>query len=130
MVVTGVQVLFAFLLVIPFDSGFTHVSAFERDAYLVTLLLSAAAAACMIGPAAAHRMLFRTGDKAELVRLSNAMTIAGLALLALAIGGSVLLVASKLVSVLAGALMGGAVALLLGLLWFGVPLARRKRRTR
>ncbi len=129
-VVTGVQVLFAFLLVIPFDSGFAHVSSFERDAYLVTLLLAAAAAACLIGPSAAHRMLFHAGDKAELVRFSNAMTIAGLGFLALAISGSLLLIVSKLVSVLAGTLMGGAVALLLALLWFGIPLMRRQRRRR
>ena len=62
-VVTGVQVLFAFLLIVPFDTGFAHVGGFERAVYLVTLLLAAMAAVCTIAPSAQHRWVFRHDDK-------------------------------------------------------------------
>ena len=129
-VVTGVQVLFAFLLVVPFDARFARVSAFERTSYLVALLLAAAAAACMIGPSAAHRVLFRAGHKAQLVRFSNALTIAGLAFLALAISGSLMLVVSVLAGTAAGVLACALTALALALLWFGLPLLQRGRASR
>ena len=125
-VVTGVQVLFAFLLVVPFDQSFAHVSSFERDVYLATLLLAAISAACTIAPAAAHRLLFRADDKAILVRFSNRITIAGLGFLALAMCGSLLLVATTLFGVLAGALIAGFAALVFATLWFALPLLRRE----
>jgi hypothetical protein len=73
-VVTGVQVLFAFLLVVPFNSGFHGIGPFERGVYLVTLVLAALAAACTIAPSAAHRILFRADDKQRIVRFSNSET--------------------------------------------------------
>ncbi len=125
-VVTGVQVLFAFLLVVPFDTGFTHVGDFERAVYFITLLLAALAAACTIAPSAQHRLLFRHYDKQRLVFVSNRMMIAGLGALALAMCGSVLLVASTLFGVLAGVLTAIVVAVPFALMWFAIPL-RRKR---
>ncbi len=62
-VVTGVQVLFAFLLVVPYDTGFSRVGSFGRAVYFVTLLLTAVSAICTIAPVAQHRLLFRHGDK-------------------------------------------------------------------
>src|SRR5579859_788547 len=62
-VVTGVQVLFAFLLIVPFNTGFAHVGSFERAVYFVTLLLATLAAVCTIAPSAQHRFLFRHADK-------------------------------------------------------------------
>jgi Family of unknown function (DUF6328) len=62
-VVTGVQVLFAFLLIVPFNTGFAHVGSFERTVYLVTLVLAVLSAVCTIAPSAAHRFLFRHDDK-------------------------------------------------------------------
>src|ERR1700761_8411140 len=70
-VVTGVQVLFAFLLIVPFNTGFQGVGPFERAVYAVTLLLAAIAAVCLIAPAAEHRWLFRHDDKRHLVFASN-----------------------------------------------------------
>src|ERR1700758_3439955 len=66
-VVTGVQVLFAFLLIVPFNTGFQHVGSFERTVYIVTLVLAALSAVCTIAPAAQHRWLFRHDDKRRLV---------------------------------------------------------------
>src|SRR3979490_1474808 len=106
-VVTGVQVLFAFLLIVPFNSGFAHVGEFERTVYLVTLLLAALAAVCTIAPSAQHRWLFRHDDKRHLVFSSNRVVIAGLAFLALAMCGCLLLVTTKLFGAGAGALTAG-----------------------
>jgi hypothetical protein len=126
-VVTGVQVLFAFLLIVPFNTGFAHVGSFERTVYFITLILAALSAACTIAPSAQHRFLFRHDDKHHLVFASNRIVIAGLAFLALAMCGALLLVATKLF----GAVVGG-VTVALGavpflLLWFVVPLRRRAR---
>lgn len=125
-VVTGVQVLFAFLLVVPFNSGFAHVGDFERTTYFVTLLLAAMAAACTIAPSARHRFLFRRDDKQDVVFASNRIVIAGLGFLALAMCGSLLLVASRLFGVAAGATVAIVAGLAFGTLWFALPLRRRR----
>jgi anti-anti-sigma factor len=123
--VTGVQVLFAFLLIVPFDSGFIGIGSFERGVYFATLLCSALAALCTIAPSAYHRVLFRQDDKRHLVFVSNRMVIAGLAFLALAMCGSLLLVTSKLFGATAGGIAAGLVALPFAFFWFLAPLRRR-----
>ncbi|HEY1688449.1 MAG TPA: DUF6328 family protein [Solirubrobacteraceae bacterium] len=123
-VVTGVQVLFAFLLVVPFDTGFAHVGSFERTVYFVTLVLAALAAVCTIAPSAEHRFLFRHDDKHYLVFNSNKVVIAGLACLALAMCGSLLLVTTKLFGVTAGALTASIGSLPFLALWFAIPIRR------
>jgi hypothetical protein len=123
-VVTGVQVLFAFLLIVPFDSGFAHVGNFERIVYFLTLILAALAAVCTIAPSAEHRFLFRHDDKQYLVFSSNRIVIAGLAFLALAMCGCLLLVTTKLFGIPAGALTASIGALPFALLWFAAPIGR------
>jgi Family of unknown function (DUF6328) len=124
-VVTGVQVLFAFLLVVPFDTGFKGIGHFERTVYFVTLVLAALAAACTLAPSAQHRFLFRHDDKPHLVLLSNRVTIAGLGFLAVAMCGCLLLVATKLFGAGAGTLAAALGVVAFGTLWFAVPLRRR-----
>jgi hypothetical protein len=123
-VVTGVQVLFAFLLIVPFDTGFAHVGHFEQTVYLITLILAALAAVCTIAPSAQHRFLFRHDDKRYLVFTSNLTVIAGLACLALAMCGCVLLVSTKLFGMPAGVLTASLAAIPFLLLWFAIPLRR------
>jgi anti-anti-sigma factor len=125
-VVTGVQVLFAFLLVVPFDGGFVGVGPFERGVYLATLVCAALATICVIAPAAYHRVLFRQDEKRHLVFLANRLTLAGLLLLALAMCGSVLLVTTKLFGAAAGAITAAALAVPFAALWFLAPLYDRK----
>ncbi|HTA13711.1 MAG TPA: DUF6328 family protein [Solirubrobacteraceae bacterium] len=125
-VVTGVQVLFAFLLILPFNSGFAHVGRFEQTVYLVTLILAALAAVCTIAPSAQHRFLFHHDDKQYLVFNSNRVTIVGLAFLALAMCGCLLLVTTKLYGIPAGVLTASLGALPFAVLWFVVPLRRRQ----
>ncbi|HEY1833702.1 MAG TPA: DUF6328 family protein [Solirubrobacteraceae bacterium] len=126
-VVTGVQVLFAFLLVVPFNVGFEHVGSFERTVYFVTLVLAALSAACTIAPSAQHRFLFRHDDKHHLVFVANKIVIAGLAFLALAMCGALLLVATKLFGPAAGVLTLTVAAPPFVVLWFAMPLWRRNR---
>ena len=123
-VVTGVQVLFAFLLVVPFDTGFAHIGGFERVVYFVTLLLAALSAVCTIAPSAEHRFLFRHDDKHHIVFSSNRVMIAGLGCLALAMCGCLLLVTTKLFGVTAGVVTAVLGALPFALLWFALPLRR------
>ncbi len=126
-IVTGVQVLFAFLLIVPFNTGFAHVGRFEQTVYLITLILAALAAVCTIAPSAQHRFLFRHDDKQHLVFLSNRVVIAGLVFLALAMCGCLLLVTTKLFGLTAGVLTATLGALPFALLWFVLPISRLRR---
>lgn len=123
-IVTGVQVLFAFLLIVPFNAGFSDVSDFEKTVYFGTLVFTTLAALCMIAPSAEHRFLFRRDDKLQIVFSSNRIVIVGLGFLALAMCGCLLLVTSKLDGVVAGAFTAGFAALSFLLLWFVLPLRR------
>jgi hypothetical protein len=125
-VVTGVQVLFAFLLIVPFNSGFAHVGDFERVVYFVTLVLAALAAVCTIAPSAEHRLLFRHDDKRHIVFRSNRVVILGMTCLALAMCGCLLLVTTKLFGVTAGALAASIGALPFAVLWFAGPICRAR----
>ena len=82
----GVQVLFGFLLSLPFTTRFTKLDGGQRDLYLTSLVLSAVATILLIGPVAYHRLVFRRGMKERLVRFANLLAILGLA----AVGGAVL----------------------------------------
>ena len=127
-VVTGVQVLFAFLLIVPFNTGFVGVGPFERGVYFATLLCSVFAALCTLAPAAYHRLLFRADDKRHVVFLANRVSIVGLVFLALAMCGSLLLVTTKLFGAPAGIVTAALVAVPFAGLWFAAPLLRRARR--
>jgi len=89
---TGVQILFAFLLTLPFSNGFPRTTAFQKDVYVVALLGAAASAALIIAPVAFHRALFRQGRKPELVRYAHRMLTGGLAFMLISMVSSVLLI--------------------------------------
>ena len=89
---TGVQILFAFLLTMPFSSQFPNATAFQRDVYVVALIAAAFATAMIISPVAFHRALFRQGRKPELVRFAHKMATGGLAVMLISMVSSVLLI--------------------------------------
>jgi hypothetical protein len=124
-VLPGVQVLFAFLLAVPFSSRFSQVDDFERDVYFVALLLSAVSVALLMAPSIQHRILFRREQKLYLVNLGNSLTIAGMTALALAIVLSLVLVAHFLFGPGAAWAAGGLSAGAFGLLWYALPIGRR-----
>ncbi|WP_205697435.1 DUF6328 family protein [Conexibacter sp. SYSU D00693] len=121
----GVQVLFAFLLTVPFQQRFADITEFQRTTYLVALLLSAGATAFLMAPVAYHRVVFRQGDKPRLIRTATRQAIVGLALLALALSAAVLLVVDVLYESATVGVVTAGVVLVLAWLWFGVGLARR-----
>jgi hypothetical protein len=120
----GVQVLFAFLLVVPFNQRFAEITAFQRTVYFATLLLATAATACLIAPTAHHRIEFRQQDKKRIVFSATKLAIIGLVLLALAMTGAVLLITDFLYHSDTVAIVAGGVALLFATLWFAWPVKR------
>ncbi len=120
----GVQVLFAFLLIVPFNTGFDDATAFQRDVYLFTLVCTAFASVLLIAPSMNHRIEFRRGDKDHLVRMSNRLTIAGLSFVALAITSAMLLVSDYVFGTTEAIVTTTAIALAIVLLWFALPLGR------
>jgi hypothetical protein len=120
----GVQVLFAFLLVLPFQSGFPDVTAFQEKVYFGTLLCAAMASILLIAPSARHRLRFRKGDRAYVVFTANRLVIAGLGFLGLGMTGAILLVSDYLFGVAPAAIATVAVGGGLLWLWFGSPLSR------
>ncbi len=121
----GVQVLFAFLLAVPFQQRFATITAFEKDVYFGTLLCTAISAALLISPSAYHRLTFHLQQKRRLVFLANRLTIAGLAFLALAMTGAIVLITDVLFGPLATAAFGIAAAAMFVTLWGVLPLRRR-----
>ncbi|MFH8793275.1 DUF6328 family protein [Streptomyces sp. NPDC017941] len=120
---TGVQILFAFLLTLAFTPRFPSLDSVQRATYVTTLLLAVLAAALFTAPAALHRGLFQRGAKPLIVRVSSRLAAAGLAVLVLALTGSVLLVVDVAAS-RTGALVSAACTLLAcGGLWWVLPWA-------
>ena len=122
----GVQVLFGFLLSLPFTARFTRLSHGQRDLYLASLVLAAVATALLLGPVAYHRLVFRRGQKERLVRSASVMAILGLAAVGLAVSAAVLLVTGFVASGLAAASITAFVFCVFAVLWFAFPLARRR----
>ncbi len=125
----GVQVLFGFLLSLPFTNRFVKLSHAQRDLYVVSLLLAAVSTALLLGPVAYHRLVFRRRQKERLVKDANVMALLGLATVGLAISAAVLLVLSYVSSGAPAALISVFTVCLFAGLWFVLPLARRRRRS-
>lgn len=126
-VATGVQVLFAFLLIVPFSVGFSHLAPGERYLYFGILLATAAAAALLIAPTALHRLIFRRGDKPYLIETANRMAISGIVCLMLAMTGILTLLSGHLFGWIAGTVVAVGAGAFFGSLWFGLGIARRRR---
>src|ERR1700761_666809 len=123
----GVQVLFAFLLAVPFQQHFSSISEFDKKAYFATLLLTAFAAALLIAPSAYHRLTFRYQQKHRLVFVANRLAIAGLAALALAMTCAIMLITSFLFGTVATIVTVVVAFAMFVVLWAVLPLRRRFR---
>src|SRR5258707_5196669 len=121
----GVQVLFAFLLAVPFQQGFTKITPFQERVYFAILLLTATSAALLISPSAYHRMTFRMQQKDDLIFLANKLAIAGPGCLALAMTGAVMLITDVLFGGVATAVTSIATLLMFATFWYALPLRRR-----
>jgi hypothetical protein len=121
----GVQVLFGFLLTVPFQQRFEAVDELQRTVYAVTLVAAATATAFLIAPSALHRVTFRQGQKPAVIRLGTRQFLVGLVALAIAMLGAVTLVLDFLFQSPTPVVIAGALAVLYLWLWFGHGLWRR-----
>jgi hypothetical protein len=123
----GVQVLFAFLLTIPFSRGWPQTTQLEHDLFFLALLSAVASTVLLMAPSAYHRILFRHRDKERLLLHSNRLALAGLASLAVSLGASLYLVAEYVFGSQAAAIVTGIAGGLLALVWYAIPLWIRLR---
>lgn len=122
----GVQVLFGFLLAMPFTSLFSSLDPEQRRLYVAVLLLAALSTALLTAPVAYHRIVFRRHMKHDLLRFASVAALAGLLTIALAVSGAVLLVVSVVYDGLVAAVIAALVAGVYFVLWYVVPhLGRR-----
>src|SRR5581483_9032445 len=117
----GIQVLFGFLLSLPFTVRFVRLATWQRHLYVASLLLSALATGLLVAPVAYHRIVFRQHKKARLLRMANVMALAGLAVVGLAISSAVLLVTGVVLAGVVVPVLTAAVAGMFAVLWFLVP---------
>ena len=122
----GVQVLFAFLLTVPFSERFASTTTRERVAYYVALAAGALCSILFITPSVYHRVQFRQHDNERLLRLGNAVVIAGTVVLGLGISSAVYFVTGYLVDDAVGLVAGVTTFVILTIMWWGLPLAARR----
>ena len=120
----GVQILFAFLLTVPFSQRFPDLTAFQRDVYYVTLMATLFSTACLIAPSAGHRLRFHQGERAWIVESANRLMILGLVALAVALTSSVLLITDLMFDGSRVWIYTGIVGGVIVGMWFLRPLLR------
>ena len=121
----GVQVLFAFLLAVPFSQRFAETTELQRDTYMVALLSTLAGSVFLIAPTAYHRIRFRDRDKEALLKISNTFAIVGVAFLAIGMTAVVFLVTDMIFKGVTTTVVTVATAALFATVWFVLPLARK-----
>jgi cation transport ATPase len=122
----GVQVLFAFLLAVPFANGWSRVTQQQKNIFFATLVATAISTACFIVPTAYHRLNFRKREKERILLLSNKFAIAGILFLALSMIGVLMLITDVIYSETAALVTGAAAFVMFGGLWLVLPLIRRR----
>jgi hypothetical protein len=126
----GVQMLFGFLLAVPFSQRFTGVSSNQRALYYTAFATAAGASVCFIAPTSFHRIVWQHGAKEMLLRISSVLAIAGTVFLAAAIASVMLFITSYLYGSGAAGLAAGVLLAVLLVLWYVLPLTLRLRASR
>ena len=124
---TGIQVLLAFLVIVPFDSGYKTITQFDKDVYFVALLTIAGAAVMLIAPSVHHRVLFRHGERPYIVEMANSLALVGMVLLAVGLVAILVLLTNIVFGTVATVIVGILTAGTVGGLWFVLPGVRRHR---
>ncbi|HSD23773.1 MAG TPA: DUF6328 family protein [Solirubrobacterales bacterium] len=123
----GVQVLFAFLLTVPFSNRFQTLSDFQEKLYFGILICVALATVMLVAPTAGHRILFRRQQKEFIVTLANNLSLIGLLLVAIAMCGVITLISDYLFGPTTAVLSTTGIALAFLGFWFVGPLLRRQQ---
>jgi glucose-6-phosphate-specific signal transduction histidine kinase len=123
----GVQVLFAFLLAVPFANGFPKLNGTQRDVFFAAFIATALSTVLLIAPSSYHRLRWRQHDKERMLVVSNALTIAGLFFLAVAITCAVYVITDFLFQRTWASLFTALVGAAFLVLWYGLPLAAAMR---
>jgi cobalamin synthase len=123
----GVQILFGFLLTVPFSQRFSKASSFQQDLYYVTLLAATLSAICLIAPSATHRLRFHQRERAYIIESANRLLIAALVFLAVAMVCALTLITDFLFGLAVQWVFPAGVAVVLVVLWFVRPLLRHVR---
>ncbi len=123
----GVQILFGFLLSIVFTERYASADTYIRATHLITILFAAGAVALLTAPAAWHRLLFRRGRREDVIEVANRFAIIGLACLAVAMTGTILMLGEMIIGGWLSIALGVVAALLFGTLWFAWPWRERGR---
>jgi len=129
-VLPGVQVLFAFLLTVPFSNGYSRMTDLQRDVYFVAFITATIATILLIAPSTYHRIQFRQGDKEQMLFTANHMAIWGTAFLAVAISASVFVITDVLFHSAWAAMVTGLTAAFAFVMWYALPLYRRSQERR
>jgi hypothetical protein len=129
-VLPGVQVLFAFLLTVPFSARFTQLGSADRAVYFAALLLAAGASALLMAPSVHARLTWRRHDKEWLLSISNPLAIGGAVLLSCGIACAVYLIADVLYASSLAAVTTSVVVLVIVTAWYGIPLAHLHQESR
>jgi Family of unknown function (DUF6328) len=125
--IPGVQVLFAFLLIVPFSNGFPKMTGLERDLYFVAFLCTLVATVLLIAPSAHHRLRFRARDKEQLLLRANRLAISGMGFLAVAVSSVAFVITDVIFGEPWSSLVAAIAVLLFAWIWYVVPLTRRFR---
>ncbi|MEV7001809.1 DUF6328 family protein [Streptomyces sp. NPDC093982] len=127
---TGVQILFGFLLSVAFTAHFHKLETFDHVVYVITVILGASATGALIAPVSIHRLLSGQRMKDHIVRIAGRLMVFGMVLLALTIGGTLLLLLHVVVPSLLAELLVGGVMLWFAMCWYGLPVWLRRRSAR
>lgn len=122
----GVQFLFGFLLAVAFTEHYARASGFEQVVHLVAVVFATAAVALLTAPAAWHRLLFRQGQRPQILRVANTLTVAGLACLSAAMSATVLLLFKVVAGPVIATVFTVVLASMFVVLWFLLPLRSRR----
>jgi uncharacterized protein DUF6328 len=123
----GVQVLFAFLLTVPFTQRFADLSGFEEKLYFGVLISVALATVLLVAPTVGHRILFRRQQKEYLVTISNRLALVGMFLLAVSMCGAIGLISSFLFGTITALISTAIMAVAFAGFWFTGPILRRAK---
>jgi hypothetical protein len=123
----GVQVLFAFLLTVPFTNRFDDLNGFQEKLYFGVLICVALATVLLVAPTAGHRILFRRQQKEYLVTVANNLALAGMALLAVSMCGAIALISDFLFGSVTAIISTVVMALAFIGFWFTGPVIRRTK---